>query len=265
MKRIARIGLAAAVAAALLASVVVASASAAEPALFECAKAPKVEKKYTGRYTDKKCSKEASEAERLEGKTNKYELKEGVGKGKEFKGKGAGANLEVVGIGGVACTSSSDEGKFASPKTAAGITVTFKGCELSGHKCENTGKAGEIKTNPLKGVVGYINRATHEVGVDLSAESGTYEAKFDCGELEMRVSGSVVGLVTSPLNVFTKVATLEFTQSAGRQHVQSLEGEPKDTLVSEIAKLGTESWGGPAESGESTEVTNKGEELELKA
>lgn len=242
-----------------------ASASAAEPALYECAKATKVENKYTGTYTDKKCSHEASPAEKEAGKTNKYELKEGVGKGKPFKGKGSGANLEVVEVGGVACTSSSDSGKFTSPKGAGDVVVVFKGCELNGHKCENTGKAGEVKTNPLKGEIGYVEKATHKVGVDLSAETGLYEAQFHCGEITMRVSGSVIGLVTSAINTFTKEATLSFTQSGGIQHIQNLEGMPKDTLSAELAGAGGEEFGEAREAGEATEVTNKGEELELKA
>lgn len=243
-----------------------AMASAAEPALYECAKLAKnAEKKYEGKYTDKKCSIEATEAARAEGKTNKYELREGIGKGKAFKGKGVGANLEIVGLGGVTCKSSADEGKFTGPKTADGVKVTFKACELSGHECENTGKAGEVKTNMLKGEIGYINKNTHEVGVDLSAEGGSYEAQFKCGELQMRVSGSVIGVVVSPLNVFTKVATLSFKQAAGRQAVQNLEGQPKDTLFTEVAAIGYEFNGELLESGESTEVTNKGEELLLKA
>jgi hypothetical protein len=248
-----------------LAAMGAAGASAAEPALYECAKAPKVEGKYTGKYTDKKCSKEASPAEKEAGKTNKYELQEGIGKGKAFKGKGSGANLEVVTVGGVACTSSGDSGKFTGPKSAGDVVVIFKGCELSGHKCENTGKAGEVKTNPLKGEIGYISKATHEVGVDLSAETGLYEAQFHCGEIGMRVSGSVIGVVTSAINVFTKEATLSFTESAGHQHVQNLEGQPKDTLVSELSSGGESEFGSALESGEATEVTNKGEELELKA
>lgn len=242
-----------------------AGAFASEPALYECAKLTKVEGKYHGLYTEKKCAKEATETERAEGKKNAYELREGIGKGKKFKGKGAGANLEIKGLGGVTCTSSADEGYFTGPKTAGKVSVTFKGCELSGHKCENTGKAGEVKTNLLKGEIGYVNKEAHEVGVDLSAESEPYEAAFKCGELEMRVSGSVIGVVKSPINVFTKVATLDFEQSAGHQHVQNLEGQPKDTLGTEVAKLGTKSFGEAFESGESTEVTNKGEELELKA
>ncbi len=259
-----RIAALAALAVLALTAMSAAGASAGEPALYECAKAAKVGGKYTGRYTDKKCSKEATGAEKEAGKTNKYELQEGVGKGKAFKGKGAGANLEIAGLGGVACTSSSDSGKFTSPKGAGGVVVIFKGCELNGHKCENTGKAGEVKTNPLKGGIGYINKATHEVGVDLSAETGPYEAEFHCGEITMRVSGSVIGVVTSTINAFTKEATLSFTESAGHQHVQNLEGEPKDTLVSELLGGGGE-FGEPRESGEATEVTNKGEELELKA
>lgn len=249
----------------LLAAFAPAGALAAEPALYECAKQTKVEKKYHGRFTEKKCATEATEAQQAEGKKNAYELREGIGKGKGFKGKGGGTNLEVKGLGGVTCTASSDAGAFTGPKTAGKVSVVFKGCALLGHSCENASKAGEIKTNTLKGEIGYINKETHEVGVDLSPETGLYEATFHCGEIEMRVSGSVIGVVKSPLNVFTKVATLDFEQAAGRQDVEGFEGEPNDTLGTEIAKLGTESFGEAFGSGEEAEVTNKGEELELKA
>lgn len=259
MKRIRMMG-ACLVAVFALAAVASASASAAEPALWECGKTVKVEKKYTGKYNNKTCTEENTKSE------GKYELREGIGKGKAFKGKGKGANLEIQGVGGVACTSSSDAGKFTGPKTAGGVSVTFKGCELLHHQCENTATPGEVKTNLLKGEVGYIEggKETHQVGVSLTAETGLYEAEFHCAELELRVSGSVIGLVTSPANVFTKEATLLFQQSGGTQALKKLEGGPEVSLFAE-ARSGGGEWGAPAESGESDEVTNKGETLELKA
>lgn len=237
-----------------------AGASAAEPALYECAKTAKVEKHFTGAFNNKTCSEANPEH------TGKYELQEGIGKGKVFKGKAKGANLEVKGLGGVACTSNSDTGKFTGPKTAGGIVVTFKGCELNHHQCESGATLGEIVTKPLKGEVGYIEggKAKHEVGVAITAETGSFAAEFHCAEIELRVSGTVIGLVTSAKNVFTKEATLLFQESAGEQRLKKLEGGPELHLVAEVRSPGGE-FGAPTESGESDEVTSKGETLELKA
>lgn len=261
MRRRLTIGVVLSLVMALAVSALAASgASAAEPALYECAKAAKVEKKETGGYNNKTCSEVNAKHE------GKYELQEGIGKGKEFKGKAGGSNLEVKGLGGVACTSNSDTGKFTGPKSAGDILVTFKGCELNHHQCESGATLGEIKTNPLKGEVGYVEggKARHEVGVEISAETGLYEAEFHCAEIQLRVSGGVIGVVTSAKNVFTKEATLLFRESSGEQDVKKLEGMPEEFLVAEVRSPGGE-YGAPTESGESDEVTNKGEELELKA
>lgn len=271
MNRI-RTVLACAVAALAVGAVTAAGASASEPALFQCVKASKnAEKIYTGGFEDKKCSTanplHQGKYELEEWFLGSKELKTGKqGKVKQFKGKGKGANLEVKEIGGITCTSSADTGEFNGPKTAAKILVTFKGCELNHHQCQNTATAGEVKTNALKGEIGYIEggKAKHEVGVALTSESSPYEAEFHCGELELRVHGTVIGLVISTQNAFTKEASLLFQQSNGEQAIKHLEGGPLDILLTEARKTGGE-WGTPSESGESTETTGKGEELELKA
>jgi hypothetical protein len=267
-----RLIFACAVAALAVGAVTAAGASAAEPALYQCGKAAKnAEKHYTGGFNDKACSQanlsHAGKYELEEWNLGSKALKTGKeGKVATFKGKGKGANLEVKEIGGISCTSSADTGQFNGPKSAAKVLVIFKGCELNHHQCQNTVTAGEVKTNALKGEIGYIQggAAKHEVGVALTAESGTYEAEFRCGELELRVRGTVIGLVTSTQNAFTKEATLLFQQSGGEQRIKHLEGGPTDVLLTEARKTGGE-YGSPAESGESTETTGKGEELELKA
>jgi hypothetical protein len=258
---------------ALTLGVATAGASAAEPALYQCAKVAKnAEKRYTGGYNDKKCSEvnatHEGKYELEEWSLGSKELKTGKqGKVKKFKGKGKGANLEVKELGGISCTSSKDSGEFNGPKSAADVVVVFKGCELAHHQCENTSTLGEIATKPLKGEIGYIQggAAKHEVGVALTAETGIYAAEFKCGELELRVRGSVIGLVTSTKNAFTTTATLLFQQSAGEQRVKKLEGGSTDVLLTEVRKIGGEWPGTGAESGEETESTGKGEELELKA
>jgi hypothetical protein len=248
-------------------AVATATAQAAEPALFEChlLKENTKTKAFEGKYV-KGCKVEATEKQITE-KLNKYEIEEGAGKGKVFKGKSKGANLEVKGVGGVSCTSSTDTGKFTGPKAASDIVVVFKGCELAHHKCDNTAIAGEIKTNPLKAEIGYVEggKAAHEVGAALSAEAGTFEAEFTCAELTLRVSGAVVGLVTSPKNAFTKEAKLLFEQSAGVQRIKKLEGGAELHLATEVKTSAGGEFGAAAESGESVESTSKGEELELKA
>src|ERR1700729_2711893 len=81
-----------------LTAMVSASASAAEPEFYECAKVA------GGKFADKKCSTPGS------GKTAKYELQEGIGKGKggkhAFKGKGGKATLHTPAVSGeVTCKS----------------------------------------------------------------------------------------------------------------------------------------------------------------
>ena len=160
MRRFATIGVCLAVVA-VFAVVAVASAAAAEPAIYECHK----EARGHGKY-EKRC-KVAKEG-------GGYEIKEGFGKGKPFKGKGDGANLNITNFGGISCTSSSDSGKFTSPTTAGDVVVTFKGCAYNGKTCESGTTAGEIVTDPLEGKVGYISgKGTKSpiVGAVITAET----------------------------------------------------------------------------------------------
>jgi hypothetical protein len=260
---------------ALAATVAAAGASAAEPAVFQCAKAAKVEKKYTGHYSSKKCEASSYHAEGGQ----KYELEEWNlkgkgGKSKAFKGKGGGANLEIIGVGGVTCTKNSDSGEITGPKTIGKVKVTFTGCEFQSKKCQGaepaTSKEGEIKTNNLVGEVGYINKAKKQVGGLFTPEApNPYFTEFNCQELKFRVLGGVIGEVTSTINAFTKSVTLDFKESAGIQNPLSFEGGPVEKLLTEEGGKG----GWPAneeeiskyQSGQSLETTNKGEELELKA
>lgn len=243
-----------------MAAVVSASASAAEPAFYECAKL--TAKPYTGKYTDKKCSKEATSGEIAEGKKNKYELQEGVGKGKVFKGKGGKATLHTPAVGGVVeCKSFKDEGKIATPTTESKVVSTFTSCTSLSKKCTSPGaKAGSIVTNNLKGELGYINKAKKEVGVLLSPETGTVLAEFNCEGLEIVTTGSVIGTQTGDINTFSKSSTNTFAVNGeGFQVVKNFEGGSTHVLESLI------NGSGPFESGQEASALNKGEELEIKA
>jgi hypothetical protein len=258
---------------AVFAAISVASASAAEPALYECAKLKKNSKtkKYEGKY-EKGCEKTNAKGE------GKYEIKEGIGKGKAFKGKSKGSNLEVRGFGGITCTSSTDTGKFTSPTTGDDIVATFKGCQFNGKKCESGATAGEIVTNKLSGGVGYLEKGAKppKVGVDIKAETGEVLAAMQCSlsishrEQEFEVIGSVIAEVT-PLNKFTKEATFNFEQKGlGVQRWTKLEGEPEDTLTAGVCTECAARGKKPreevlAESDEEGVFVTKGEELMLKA
>src|SRR5882757_9411803 len=115
MKRIRILGLCL-VASFAMAAVASTTASAALPEFYECAKL--VTKPYKGKFTDKKCTKEATAKEQEEGKLNKYELQPGIKKGKVFKGKGGKATLHTPAVGGiVTCGAFKDEGKLTTPST----------------------------------------------------------------------------------------------------------------------------------------------------
>jgi hypothetical protein len=269
MKRGVIIGECLAIVAALM-SVATTSATAAGPTIYECGKATKVGKKYTGRYIEKKCTTEATTKEMEEGKTNRYELKEGIRKGRPFKGKGAGANFDVTGIGGMACTKSSDTGKFTSATTAGDVVIMLKDCEFVGKKCESGATAGEVVTDPLAAGFGYLKgkgTKAPKVGFGMVAESGESLATLHCGTDNIAVTGAIIGEV-SPVNELTKNLTVTFAQSGlGVQKWKKFEGGPEKTLVTHVCVSCSDPLkeGSTIESAMEMTLINKGEEVMLKA
>jgi hypothetical protein len=232
-----------------LVAISAASASAAEPAFYECAKVAKGE---TGPY-EKGCAKE--------GGKGGYVLREGIGKKHTFKGKGGKATLHTPAVGGeVTCAKFADSGELTSPTTEGKVVSVFSKCTSLGKVCASPGaKKGTIETKDLSGSLGYLNKAKHEVGVDLKAESGSVLAEFECEGLTVVVTGSVIGQIT-PVNTFTKTSTTTFEVNAEKfQKYKKFESGPENVLESEID--GT----GPYESGQEPSATNKGEDLEIKA
>jgi hypothetical protein len=267
-----------------------ASAFASEPSIWQCGAAAKSGKTYLGHYSVKNCPESSFHAEGGQ----KYEFEEWFlgtktggtgkkGKAKELKAKGAkhiGANLEIVHIGGLFCTSTAAVGEFNGPKSADKVVATFKGCELLHKPCESEQagiKEGEIRTFALKAEIGYIDAAEHLVGAAFSAESGTYLAEVHCKEIALRVSGSVIGEAEmgakSPYNKFSKELTLKFEQAGGRQECNKghecvlLEGVPGEHKLETEAATWPEKtgWGEQFPSAEEDIVEGKGEELYLKA
>jgi hypothetical protein len=86
----------------------------------------------------------------------------------------------------VECEAENNTGEAEGKNKVANIHVTFTGCTVFGSApCSSAGAAeGEIKVNPLKGALGYLNKSTKEVGVMLEpAVKKAHFADFNCGGL----------------------------------------------------------------------------------
>lgn len=220
----------------VIAAIASASASAAEPALYECTKTEKVDGKYTGKYINSTCSEEATAEEVEKGKTNKFEIEEGIRKGKTFKGKGKGWVLGV-GAGSIECGDSAVTGKPTSPTTLGHVVITFEGCTsggyLLGHGCESVGQEeGTVVTDALAGTFGYLagkGGKTPQVGLELHAENGEEVARFDCGEIHFAFTGSAIGEIM-PVNEFSKESDWRFRGSGDKQQWTKFEEQPENIL-----------------------------------
>src|ERR1041385_5151771 len=99
--------------------------------------------------------------------------------------KAASGNLYVE------CAKENNTGEAEGTNKITNVHVLFTGCAAFGNvPCESAGKAsGEIETNPLRGALGYINKAKKEVGVVLEpAKKKGHFAEFNCsGFLEIVV------------------------------------------------------------------------------
>jgi len=84
----------------------------------------------------------------------------------------------------VECTSEKASGEATGTSEVGNVSVRFKGCTSFSLPATGIGlPAGEIQVNPLKGRLGYINKAKHEVGVLLEpAAAGGLFAEFEIFE-----------------------------------------------------------------------------------
>jgi hypothetical protein len=198
-----------------LSAAVAASASAAPPTWFECAKASKVGKLYTGDYNDKLCASPNAEG------TGKYVLREGVGHVKTSKGKSGPTVLNVqtwLGDSTVECAKSKDRLTPKLPNLVVSVEVLLMKCVThvgGGTKyCTSAlRKKGEVRLHALSGELGYISESTPVVGVKLGLESepGGEIANFDCEGLEVTVSGEIIGVQQKDVNTVSKESETVFT------------------------------------------------------
>jgi hypothetical protein len=155
----------------------------------------------------------------------------------------------------IECTASKTKGDFVGPKGSE-FTTTFEGCTSAGERCTGgaKAKAGQIVTSRLEGTLGFISAGV--VGEDVKAVGGGVIASARCGANEIVTDGSVIGEIAS--GVYNAAALTEsevFRATGGKQEPTKLEGQPEDTLKSEINNLGSGSF--PFGATESVTMTGK--------
>lgn len=128
---------------------------------------------------------------------------------------GSSGTLEFGdGLQAITCASASMTGYFTNPQDVE-AEIWFK-------KCETLTGTGLEHTELLKGRLGYVNKATKEVGLLLEPASGEVFAKeFFEGEY---AAGGLIGEVT-PVNSSTKSIALKYTISEKKQVPGKFEGE----------------------------------------
>jgi hypothetical protein len=270
MKRIQIVGLCL-VAAFVMCAAAASSAMAEEPSVRVCYKDT------GGKFTEKKCSKEAS------GKTKgKYELGTLANATKlTFTGKSKKATLysEVDGtiVGTVTASTDSTVGHYGPcPKW---VTEHFKGkpvwcdfsvtkflkAESSGKKCNSAGFTnGTIETKKLISVFVFVKKVPWVLIFAENDTSNAYSgslAEFACGEESINTVGSVLAEVT-PTGSFTKkpIETLAVDKSTGVQSAtsnESEEGAVENVLIAKIEGVGE------FDSGQEDTVDLTGEEQEI--
>jgi hypothetical protein len=188
---------------------------------------------YHGGYTTSGCTKVSAT------KTGKYEWTPGPGVDNRFTGT-AKSTLIADAYQGVApfkatitCHTSTVAGEYAGP-TMVSARFTLTGCEWKEAKedcgelegclggahgvCQSEGSAaGEIKTAPLAGELGFITTgAKPRLGIRFaSSEEGSPFAAYKCGTASMSLVGSVIGSVL-PEKMYA-TSKLTFTGVAGEQ------------------------------------------------
>jgi hypothetical protein len=100
--------------------------------------------------------------------------------------EGEGRPGREYAVESVRCGAESSSGEASGTSGVKNVHVTFTGCNIfSTIPCEN-GAPEEIKTNELKGKLGYINKSAKEVGVLLEpvVKHGAF-ATFECPGSEL--------------------------------------------------------------------------------
>jgi hypothetical protein len=248
------------VALAAMSLAMVASASAAAPEYGRCLITEKnAKKEYSGNFSDSKCTKKVTEAEKA--KKGKYEWFPGVVKNKQVSIGGKGI-LEEVGKNAVGCKSQSSTGEYSGTKDVKNVVVKFKECASGPFTCTSEGHAlGELETNPLEGRVVWENETTKKVDLELFPAGGKEQfIEFTCGAtLTVAVKGAI--LVPVKTNTMSATVSLKYKAKHGFQTPEFFEEGGKKVKAVLESNFGGKGFAQAGQTITST-VTNE-EKLEL--
>jgi hypothetical protein len=203
-------------------SAIVAASAFAEgrPEFVKCGKAAKVGGKYTGKYSEKACTTEASPPS-----TGKYE-REPVAEGTKITGKSKKTTIKAVGVNGksqeIVCKKDTFAGEITGPSTFRG-TVTLEGCIGNGSKTED--KCGNSGAETIVWNKKFSARYL-EPGETEATKRGIvmpYPEGFTCGTEEVALAGILVGTAENT----SKGVKIAFNVTGGHQEDRRffLEGE----------------------------------------
>ncbi len=204
--------------------------------------------------------------------------------------EGGGEPFNPSGKLKVECETETNTGETVGKNKVANVAVTFTGCKaLGSFPCTGPGAAeGEVKTYPLKGELGYINKAAKEVGLRLTpAKAKGHFAEFECPAINDKIvvgvgnskegafyepeskggNDAIISPIT-PVNTMTGEFTQVYTQNeAGANQPENFEGKPRSDLEDylESTTLAGQSTSWVSAGEEVTNVTIPSEEGEIKA
>lgn len=227
------------------------------PEYSVCAKAVKVDKKYTGQYTNSECTERSTNDE------GKWELESWeYAKRKTFTAKGERITLpSYIGFdeaGAMECESATGTGEITGPKTSD-MRLELVDCKLVGEDCASKGDGRIVEIN-VEGELGYLPGGEQPTVGLLSSPAKPGEALTEgsCGSISIKVEGSFFGVVAGDVNRIEKSAAVEFPHYGG--------GEPLFTHFEGEAALHEmlfEANGGDYETNVEGHLTLKGEKLEI--
>lgn len=219
-----RIGIATALLAAAIALVALSAtgvaAAAGAPEYLACGKVKKVNKKYTGHYTDKLCHEVNGTNEgKYERVAAKFPIKTSVKKLGETKIYLYNP-LEHKNEAEVPCKEGSESGTINNSREQT-LTITYKSCIVPGTgkfpgPCSSPGKSsGEVVTEPLVTKLVWLDELETVPGILVEAATmgGTYQyAECSGGNVKVKTTGSLLAKLT-PVGELTKLLTASFNAS----------------------------------------------------
>jgi hypothetical protein len=153
-----------------------------------------------------------------------------------FTSKSGVSILWTAGGKEIVCQSDTNKGNITGAKTDE-VTVEFFKCEEPALKV-SCGTSGTIKTNLLASTLGYLNAATHKVGLLLEPKTaGALFAEFKCSILTVKVSGSVICEIT-PVNTVSHTFVLHCRHEKVKPFKQEFNKFEGETATHELEALG---------------------------